>query len=141
MNQLTDAVKKKIVPSGKAPIAVNHPSAHQVNFCRTHATCWPRKCYPIHRSAKLLCIFRFCPRWRWLAICSLKRFSGSRRHRPEWPRYCGLPPVDCRLIQHSVSLIGSGFQFEMALLDEEGFGDNGRDEWRALSSTGASPRL
>ena len=29
----------------------------------------------------------------------------------------------------------------MALLDKEGFGEDGRDEWRAFSSTGASPRL
>ena len=51
------------------------------------------------------------------------------------------PPKDYKLIQHLVKSVGSGLNCEMALLDEEGFGEDGRDEWRVLSSIGASPRL
>ena len=51
------------------------------------------------------------------------------------------PLGDYKLIQHSVQLVGSGLNCEMALLDEVGFGEDGRDEWRVLSSIRASPRL
>ena len=51
------------------------------------------------------------------------------------------PPEKYKLIQHSAKSVGSGLNYEMALFDKEGFGEDGRDEWRVLSSIGASPRL
>ena len=63
--------------------------------------------------------------------------SGNTGPKVWWQK----PPRDYQLIEHSVKSVGSELNCEVALLHEDGFGEEGRDKWRVFSLIVTSPRL